>query len=200
MNHLRQYGMDPDTNAIRAEELEGLGDYPEPEPAHPRDTPGRSALEPALVDEGMAPVPYAEHQAALTKLREEQRAREEAVEECERLRERLGWGPYVVVKIRDLKELSGAEEVPVVIGYGQGMTTHLVTTLLGYGLQGAMQQLGETVPQQVRQGAGEDTQRLHPARGTAPGPGNYGPGQPRPRQEVRRGLEGWGEPEAPAAV
>jgi len=117
--------------------------WPEPQPAHVRD----GVRTEALVDSEHAPVPYAEHQKVLDALILARRSRGfnrtkylEAAKELDALRKIVGNGPHVVVKLSDLSALTDSGAVEVRVGFGGGVTRHMLPTILGLGLQACEQE------------------------------------------------------------
>ena len=119
-----------------------------------------------LVEVGSPAVPAGVHDAALFKLRQEQVARRAAEEELESARRLIGQGPFVVVKLRSLSDLTDTGQVEVKIGFGGGVTRHMLRAVLSLGQQAVADEAARTAEQtprgQVRSIVGEqgDTVRL----------------------------------------
>lgn len=113
--------------------------YPEPQPAHVRDVPGESAL----VESERGPVPGGVFDALAARHQAEHAARLAAEKDLEHARRILGQGPYLVVKLGSLNDLTDAGQVEVRLAFGGGITTDMVRAVLDLGDQAA-RQLGMT--------------------------------------------------------
>lgn len=130
--------------------LEDSGVFPVPEPVHPRDTPEASAIE------TRHSAGYQDHQRALAAerhLRAALSARKAAEEELEGARRLIGQGPFVIVKLSSLNDLTDSGRVGVKVAGGGGVTPHMFGAVLSLGARA----VSESVTAHGEQG---DTVRL----------------------------------------
>jgi hypothetical protein len=132
--------------------------YPEPEPAHPQDGVSTEAL-----PHPRHSVRYQDHLRALEAEREarEQRDRRRAAEEeLERARRIIGSGPFAVVKLSSLNDLTDSGAVEVRVGFGGGVARHMLPAVLALGIQAARE--AEPIASESAHGEQENTVRLPP--------------------------------------
>jgi len=178
---------EPDDEGHGGSPLEGRYEHPElyvdpaPEPAHQRDGVHTEALgESGYI---RRPVPAGVHEGHVRVLR---RALAEVTAEKEKLAAVLGHGPYVVIKL-PVGWLEGGDlgqPVEVRLGYGGGVTRHLVRMIMELGMDAEAVEAGlarEAQRGQVRAVLGEqgDTIRL-----------------PQPAEKPQERLADWPDPEA----
>jgi hypothetical protein len=91
---------------------------------------------------------YADHRRALVAekdLRQERAARRAAEEELESARRLIGQGPFAIVKLNSLNALTDHGMAEIKIGFGGGVTKHMLAAVLSLGQQAVAEEAGRTV-------------------------------------------------------
>jgi hypothetical protein len=125
----------------------------------------------ALVEQASGPVPAGVHDLLAARFQQERTARRAAEEELESARRLIGQGPFAIVKLNSLNALTDHGMAEIKVGFGGGVTKHMLAAVLSLGQQAVAEEAG-------RHAAGEQeaTVRLPDAR-------NLGHGHVRPRAD-----------------